>query len=183
MRRQHWGGGSWSSIVSTGSLEKAETIIYLSMFRKNTRGDLGILLDQLEDRVGQDIRASGSKVHESLETRVRLAEDTMAVARDDTARLQGVPEVGTDVLVSELGSDLLLHGQDPPQDFLGSKAVQRSGKTQKTRTVAQEGVAQGASNQVGSVGGYVTALVVTVQSQIQTQQIVEVLVLLTTFAE
>src|SRR5699024_10293345 len=155
----------------------------LAVLGQNNRGNLRVLLDQLEDRVGKDIRASVGEVHESLEARIRLAQHTVAVARNDTSRLQGAPEVVTDVVVGELGADLILHGQDPAEDLLGGKAVQRAGQTQQTGAVAEVRVAESAANQVGGVGRDIATLVVTVQSKVQSQQVVEVLVLLTTLAE
>jgi hypothetical protein len=150
---------------------------------KNTRSNLRVLLNELEDRVGEDIGAGSSKVHQGLEARIGLAEDTVTVAGDDTAGLESVPEVSADVLVRELGSDLVLHLEDPAENLLSGQTVEGTSETKETGAVAQEGIAESATNQVGSVGGHVTTFVVTVQSQVQTQQIVEILVLLAALAE
>ena len=153
------------------------------MLSENTRGDLGVLLHELEDGVLLDLGAGGSKVHESLEARIRLAENTVAVAGNDLAGLEGGPEVVLDVLLGELLANLCLHVQDPAEHLLGSKAVERAGKTEKTSAVAEEGVAESAANKVGGVGGDVAALVVTVESEVETEEIVEISVLLAALAE
>jgi hypothetical protein len=158
-------------------------MMYLSVLGQNARGNLRVLLDKLEDRVGEDIGAGSGKVHQGLEARIRLAEDTVTVAGNDTARLESIPEVSADIFVGELGSDLVLHLLDPAENLLSSETMQGASETQETGTVAQEGIAESAANQVGSVGGYVTTLVITVQSQVQTEQVVEVLVLLAALAE
>jgi hypothetical protein len=144
---------------------------------QNTGSDLRVLLDQLEYRVGEDIRTGRGKVHQGLEARIGLAQNTVAVAGNNTTRLKGIPKVGAYILVSELGADLVLHLHDPAKDLLGGQSVQGASQTQQTGTVAEEGIAQSATDQVGSVGRDISTLVVTVQSQVQTKQVVEVTVL------
>ena len=107
----------------------------------------------------------------------------MSVAGNHAAGLEGVPEVISDILLGELGSNLVLHSQDPAQDLLGGQSVQRASQTQQTGTVAQERVAESTANQMGSVSRNIATLVVTVQGQVQAQQIVEVLVLGTALAQ
>lgn len=153
------------------------------MLGQDSWSNLGILLDQLEDRVGQHIWSAGRKVHEGLEAWVRLAQHTVSISRNNTARVQSGPEIVSDVLVCEVVSDLLPHVKDPAKHFLGGEAVQRTSKTHQTRAVAEERVAEGAANQVGGVGRDISALVVSVQGEIQSQQVVEVCVLLATLAK
>lgn len=58
-----------------------------------------------------------------------------------------------------------------------------SSKTLESGGVGKEGVTQGGANQVGGVGRDVTTLVVTVQGKVQTEEILEILVLLTTTSQ
>lgn len=58
-----------------------------------------------------------------------------------------------------------------------------SSETLESGGVGKEGVAQGGANQVGGVGRDVTTLVVTVQGKVQTEEILEILVLLTTTSQ
>ena len=153
------------------------------MLSQNTRSNLRVLLDELENGVGEDIRTGSGKVHQGLEAGIGLAQDTVTVARNDAARLESVPEVSANILVRELGANLVLHLEDPAENLLGGQTVERTSETQETGTVAQEGIAESTANQVGSVSRHITTLVVTVQSKVQTQQIVEVLVLLATLAK
>ena len=55
---------------------------------------------------------------------VGLAEDSVAVAGDDAARVEGGPEVGVDVLVCIAGRDGVLHLEDPAEDLLGGEATE-----------------------------------------------------------
>ncbi len=153
------------------------------MLSENARGDLGVLLDQLEDWVGENILAGVRKVHQRLEARVRLAEHAVAVTGNNTSRLEGVPEVSADVLVGELGSDLVLHGEDPAKDFLRSETVERASETEEAGGVTEVGVAEGAADEVSSVGGNVAALVVSVKSEVETEEVMEVTVLGAALAE
>jgi len=58
---------------------------------------------------------------------VGLAEDGVAVARNDTAGVQGIPEVLGDSLVAEVVANGLLHLREPVEHLLVSQAVQRAG--------------------------------------------------------
>lgn len=78
---------------------------YLSVLSQYARGDFRVLLDELEDRVGHDVGSGAGEVHQSLEARIWLAQDTMSVAGDDLAGLEGGPEVILDVCVGELVAD------------------------------------------------------------------------------
>ena len=122
------------------------------MLSEHTRSDLRVLLNQLEYRVGENIRAGGGEVHQSLETRVGLAQNSVTISRDHTSRLESIPEIVADILICELGSDLILHGSYPAENFLGCQAVEWASQAQETSTVAQERIAQGASNEVSRVG-------------------------------
>lgn len=153
------------------------------MFGQHSRRNLRVLLDELEHRVGQDVRPGRGKVHERLEARVGLAQDAVAVPGHHTTRLERIPKVVAHVIVSKLGADLVLHGQDPAQDLLRGETVQWTGETQQTCTVAQEGIAERAADQVGGVRGDVASLVVAMKRQVETQQVVEVLVLLAALAQ
>lgn len=61
--------------------------------------------------------------------------------------------------------------------------MKRSGKTLETSTVRKERIAESAANKVSGVGRDVATLVVTVQSKVETEEILEVLVLLARLAE
>lgn len=108
---------------------------------------------------------------------VGLAEDGVAVTRDDTAGVEGRPEVVGDGLVAEVVTNGLLHLGQPVENLLVGKTVQGTGKTVKTCSQRQEGGAESAADQVGGVGADVTTLVVGVDGQVQTQELNKVLVL------
>lgn len=58
-----------------------------------------------------------------------------------------------------------------------------TGQTLETSTVRKEGVAKSGTNQVSSVSRDVTTLVVTVEGEVETEQVLEVLVLLAALAQ
>jgi hypothetical protein len=59
--------------------------------------------------------------------RVGLAQDGVAIARNDTASVQGIPEVLSDSLITEVVANGLLHLSEPEQDLLVSQAMKRAG--------------------------------------------------------
>lgn len=85
-------------------------VLHLAMLHEHTRGNLRVLLDKLEDQVSQHIRPGVSKVREGFKVRVRLAQHAVAISRNQTAGIERVPQVNADVLVSELGANIVLHG-------------------------------------------------------------------------
>jgi hypothetical protein len=93
--------------------------VLLQYFRSNLR----VLLHELEYGVLGDLRAGRGIVHKSLESRIRLAQNSVTVSGHDSAGFQGRPEVVRDIFVGKFGSDVLLHLEDPSQDFLCSKSI------------------------------------------------------------
>lgn len=61
--------------------------------------------------------------------------------------------------------------------------MEGTGETEETGAVAEEGVAQRASNEVGGVGGNVSSLVVTMEGEVESEQVVEALVGLAALSE
>ena len=152
------------------------------MLLEDTRSNLRVCLDELVDRVGGNLRASVGKVHKRLETRIRLPEHGMAISWDDTTRLEDTPQVLVHVLFAELLADRLLHVENEAEHLLGSETVEWPSKTLQTSAVAEEGVAKSRADQVSSVRRHVATLVVTVQSKVETEKILETLVLLARLA-
>mmetsp|Transcript_4007 Transcript_4007/g.12435 ORF Transcript_4007/g.12435 Transcript_4007/m.12435 type:complete len:248 (+) Transcript_4007:259-1002(+) len=111
--------------------------------------------------------------------RVRLAEDGVAVARNDFARIQRLPgEVGDGLFVDffaflrKLGLEVL----DPAEDFLVREAVEGAGQRVETGDVRQVRIAQRRADEMRGVSGRVAALVVGVDRQVKTHQFVETFV-------
>ena len=97
----------------------------------------------------------------------------MAVAGDDTAGVEGVPEVLGDGRVAEVVLDDRLHLGEPVEHLLVGQAVQGTGQAVQTGGQGQEGRAEGAADQVGRVGADVAALVVRVDGQVETHELNE----------
>jgi len=108
---------------------------------------------------------------------VGLAEDGVAVTRNDTAGVEGRPEVVSDGLVAEVIANALLHLGEPVEHLLVGKAVQGTGKTVKASSEREEGRAESTANQVSGVSADVATLVVGVDGQVKTHELNEVLVL------
>lgn len=175
-------------------------VLGLSVLLEHLGSDAAVLLNQLEDGVLGNAGTRRGIVHESLESRIGLAQDGVAVAGHDAARVEGRPEVVVDILFGVVGGDGLLHLENPSKHLLGGKTgtivsndgeegrkldlpVKRTGQTLETSTVRKEGIAEGAANKVSGVGRHVATLVVTVESEVETQEVLEVLVLLAALAE
>lgn len=106
------------------------------------------LVNHAEDGILGDLWVGYTELLQGLEARVRLAEDGVAVTRNDAARLEDGPQMVDDLLVGGCVSDLLLHGKDEREDLLVGQTVQRTGETCQSGGVAQEGVRQCGADQV-----------------------------------
>lgn len=112
--------------------------------------------------------------------RVCLAEHGVAVARDDLAGVQGFPEVGADdVLVGHvLGAYLVAEFEEPLEDLLVGAAVQ--GPREAVHAGGEREVRGGerGADEVGGVRADVAALVVCVDGEVESDEVVEVVALL-----
>jgi len=149
-------------------------VLGLAVLGEDTGGDLVDLADQLEHGVvGQHAQSKLTLGHVAG---VGLAQDGVAVTGNDTAGVQGGPQVVLDGLVAEVVANGLLHLSEPVQDLLVGQTVQRTGQTLETGGEGEHGGAQSTTDQVGGVGADVATLVVGVDGQVQTHQLNKVLV-------
>ncbi|KAH3977081.1 hypothetical protein HBI24_066430 [Parastagonospora nodorum] len=150
-------------------------VLGLSVLSENTGGDLVDLADELEHGViGQVLLG---KLALGNVAGVGLAEDGVAVSRNDLAGLEGRPQVILDGLVAEVVANSLLHLLEPDEDFLVGQSVERTSKTVQTSSEREVRRAERAADQVRGVGADVSTLVVGVDGEVQTHQLNEVLVL------
>ena len=133
------------------------------------------LANELEHRVVGEV-LEGELALSSV-ARVGLAEDGVAVTGDDLATLESGPDVVTDSLVGCVLADLGLHAAEPDQNLLVGKTVEGTRKTVQGRGESKEGVGQSGANKLAGVGRHVTALVITVNGDVKTQVLGEVIVI------
>lgn len=145
------------------------------MLGQDLRSNLVHLADQSEHLVIRQVLKS--KLTLGHVSGVSLAENSVAVTGDNTASLEGGPQVVGDVLVAEVVTNLGFHLLEPDKDLLVSKTVEGSGKTVQTSGQGEHGRAESAANQVSGVGTDVSTLVVGVDGQVQSHKLNEVLVL------
>jgi len=142
---------------------------------KNARGDLVDLRDKLEHRVLGEL-ALGELALRDV-TGVSLSQDGVTVTGNDTALLEGRPEIVLDGLVAKVVADLSLHLGEPLENLLVGETVEGTGKTVETSGEREEGRGEGGADQVGGVGGNVATLVVSVDGEVESHQLNKVLVL------
>lgn len=145
------------------------------MLGKNARGDLVDLRDKLEHGVLGEL-ALGELALRDV-TGVSLSQDGVTVTGNDTALLEGRPEVVLDGLVAKVVADLSLHLGEPLENLLVGETVKGTGKTVETSGEREEGRGEGGADQVGGVGGNVATLVVSVDGEVESHQLNKVLVL------
>ena len=114
------------------AVDVGEGVLGLAVLSQDTWCNLAVPLDQLEDWVICDFFAAGCEVHECFESRIGLSKDCVAVTWNNATRLECCPEVVLDVLVAELGADVVFHLENPPQHLLRGKTVQRTCQALKT---------------------------------------------------
>ena len=98
-------------------------VLGLAVLLENLGGNAAVLLDKLEDGILGDLRSSSRVVHEGFETGVRLAENGVTVAGNDTAGVEGGPQVVVDICLGVVVGNSVLHLEDPAENFLGSKTI------------------------------------------------------------
>lgn len=126
------------------------------MLGQDTRGNVVDLAYELEHGVIRKLLES--KLALGHVTGVSLPQDGVTITRDNTARVQGGPEVVLDGLVAEVVANSLLHLSEPVQDFLVGQSVERTSKTVQTSGEREHGGTESRSDQVSGVGRNVTTL-------------------------
>lgn len=144
-------------------------ILGLAVLSQDTWGDLVDLADKLEHGVFGKL-ALGELALGDI-TGVSLPQHGVAVTRNDTAGLQGRPEVVGDGLVAEIVANGLLHLEQPVEHLLVGETVERTSKTVETGSQRQSWRAQSRTDQVSGVGRDITTLVVSVDSQVQAHEL------------
>lgn len=99
-----------------GGIEHGQEKTYLSVFSQDTRGNLIDLADELEHWVVGEV-AEGKFALRNV-SRICLAQNGVAVARNDLAGVQGRPQVVLDRLVAKVVSNRLLHLLEPVKHLL-----------------------------------------------------------------
>lgn len=155
-------------------IDVGEGVLGLAVLSQDTRGNLVNLADKLEHGVLGHVGESELALRHVAG--IGLAEHSVAVAGNDTAAVEGVPEVLGDVGIAEIVADNLLHLGEPVENLLVSKAVERASKTVETSGEGEEGGAESAANKVSGVGRDVATLVVSVDGEVKTHQLNKVLV-------
>lgn len=150
-------------------------VLGLAVLGEDTRGDLVHLADELEHGVVGQVLLG--KLALGNVAGVSLAENGVAVARNDLTSLEGGPKVLLDGFVAEVVADGLLHPLEPDKHFLVGQSVERTGKTVQASSERKVGRAEGGTDQVSGVRANVAALVVGVDSEVETHQLNKVLVI------
>lgn len=150
-------------------------VLGLAVLSEDAGCDLVDLADELEHGViGQVLLG---KLALGDVAGIGLAENSVAVAGNDLASLEGRPQVVLDSLVAQIVANGLLHLLEPDEHFLVGQSVERTSETVQTSSEGQVWRAESTADQVGGVCADVAALVVGVDGQVQAHELNEVLVL------
>lgn len=98
-------------------------VLGLAVLLEDLGGNAAVLLNQLEYGIIGDLGAGCGIVHQGLESGIGLAKDGVAVTGNDTARVEGRPQVVVDVLLTVTGGNSLLHLENPSENLLGGQTV------------------------------------------------------------
>lgn len=104
----------------TYSINVRERILRLPMLCQDSWGNLVHLTDKLEHWIIGQVTKSKFALRDVAG--VGLAEDSVAIARNDLSGFESGPEIVRDGLVAEIVTDLLLHLLQPVEDFLVGSA-------------------------------------------------------------
>lgn len=97
----------------------------------------------------------------------------MAVARNDLAALERVPDEVFELVVAGVVADLAPELLQPDEDFLVGQSVEGSGEAVESGGEGEVRVGKGGSDEVGRVGGDVASFVVGVDGQVESQELDE----------
>ena len=161
--------------MTTTTRRRGGRTLGLAVLGEDARGDLVELVDVLEDRVLGDLLALDAELLERHEARVGLAQDGVAVTRDDLARVERLPDELDNLVLGRVVAELLLHADDEAKDLLVGEAVERAGQTAERGRVRQERVRKGRADEVSRVRRDVAALVVSVQRIVEADELDEAL--------
>lgn len=100
----------------TYSINIGERVLGLSVLGQNTGSNLVDLADQVEHRVVRQLAESEFALGHV--TGISLAQNGVTVARNNTAGIEGRPEVVLDGLVAKVVSNGFLHLSEPVKNFL-----------------------------------------------------------------
>jgi hypothetical protein len=150
-------------------------VLGLSVLSKDAGGDLVDLADELEHGVIGQVLLGELALGDVAG--VGLAEDSVSVSGNDLAGLEGRPQVVLDGLVAEVVANSLLHLLEPDEDLLVGQSVERTSETVQTGSEGEVRRAEGTADQVSGVGRDVATLVVSVDGEVETHKLNEVLVL------
>lgn len=100
------------------SIDVGVWVLGLPMLSQDAWGNLVDLADQLEHWVLGKL--AQSKLSLGNIARISLAENGMAIAGYDTARVESIPKVLGDVGIAEVRANGLLHLREPVEHFLVS---------------------------------------------------------------
>eukprot|EP00050_Salpingoeca_kvevrii_P005737 m.285352 g.285352 ORF g.285352 m.285352 type:complete len:487 (+) comp11360_c0_seq1:18-1478(+) len=104
------------------------------------------------------------------------AKNSVAIAGDDLAAVERIPDVLLDLVIGGVGANLLGHLGDPDKDLLVGKAVKRASQTAHASGERKVGIGERRANKVGGVSADVAALVIRMDGEVKAHELSELLV-------
>lgn len=147
-------------------------VLGLAVLGEDLGGDLVDLADELEHGVAGHLLLGELAL--GRVAGIGLAENSVAVTGNDTARVQSIPEILGDGLIREIVTNDRLHLGEPVEDLLVGETVEGTGKTVQASGEGKEGGAESGADKVGGVGADVATLVIGVNGEVQTHELNEV---------
>ena len=156
-------------------IDVGEGVLGLAVLGEDTWGNLVDLADELEHWVVWEVLLGELALGHVAG--VGLAKNGVAVTGDDTASVEGGPEVVGDGLVGQVVADSRLHLGEPVEDLLVGETVKWASETVEAGGEGEEWGGEGRADQVSGVGADVATLVVGVDGEVESHQLNEGLVL------
>ena len=138
-------------------------VLRLASSEQDIGHDLVHLRNELEHRVVRQVLERELAL--GGVARVRLAEDGVAVARDDLTTIQRRPDILLHSLISGILANLGLHPAEPDEHLLVRKAVERASETVQRGTEGEERIRERGADELAGVRGDVATLVITALRQ------------------
>jgi len=149
-------------------------VLGLSVLSEDWRNDLVENADELEERIVGKILQSELTL--ASVTGISLSENSVSESGDDLTRVKSVPESLLHNLNINTTCELLLEVLSPLEHFLVGKTVERTSKTVHTGGEREIRIGESATHQVSGVSRNITTLVIAVDDEVKTHELVEGLV-------
>lgn len=147
-------------------------VLGLSLLGENGGNDFVDLGNELEEGVVGEVLEG--KLSLGGVSGIGLSQHSVSESGNNASSVESFPNNFSETLVGDLlASELLLEVEGPGEHLLVGKTVEGTSETVETSGEGEVGVREGRSDKVSGVSGDVSSLVVTVDDEVETHELIK----------